>query len=306
MPTPKILVVEDFERFRQFVVSTLQQSSQLQIIEASNGLEAIQQAEEQQPELVLLDIGLPYLNGIEVARRLRKLDAPPKIVFVSQDSSPEVVEETLNLGALGYVHKTHAHRDLLAAIEAALEGKRFVSNGLQLGEAVEAQTPSCHEILFCSDAAALLDALADFVADALKSGNAALVRSTKSRRDSLHETLEARGVHIDAVIQQGTYAFLDVEEPPDVARVPDSVRRLSEAASQAGKKHPRVAFYSERAGRIWADGNTDEAIRLEQRANELAKHHNVHILCPYPLPHGNEDPSAFKKLCTAHSVVSFR
>ena len=120
MPAPKILVVEDFERFRQFVVSTLQQSARFWVTEASNGLEALEKVEEQQPDLVLLDIGLPNLNGLEVARRLRRLAAPPKIVFLSQESSPEVVAEALNLGALGYVHKRRAGRDLLPAIDAAL------------------------------------------------------------------------------------------------------------------------------------------------------------------------------------------
>jgi DNA-binding response OmpR family regulator len=120
VPRHRILVVEDFERFRQFIVSKLQQSVEFQIIEASNGLEALQKAEEEQPDLVLLDIGLPDLNGIEVARRLRELAVPSKIIFVSQESSLEVVREALNLGALGYVHKLRAGSDLVPAVEAAL------------------------------------------------------------------------------------------------------------------------------------------------------------------------------------------
>jgi DNA-binding NarL/FixJ family response regulator len=120
MPRHRILVVEDFEQFRQFVVSKLQQWAKFQIIEASNGLEAIQKAEEHRPDLTLLDIGLPDLNGIEVARRLRKLAVPPKIIFVSQESSPEVVQEALNVGVLGYVHKQRAGSDLMPAVEAAL------------------------------------------------------------------------------------------------------------------------------------------------------------------------------------------
>jgi len=120
VPRNRILVVEDFERFRQFVVSTLQRRAKFQVIEASNGLEALQKAEEQRPDLVLLDIGLPGLNGIEVARRLRKLAVPTKIIFVSQESSPELVGEALSLGGLAYVLKQRAQSDLLPAIEAAL------------------------------------------------------------------------------------------------------------------------------------------------------------------------------------------
>jgi len=108
MLTANILVVEDFERFRQFVVSTLRQGAKFEVAEASSGLEALQRIEEREPDLVLLDIGLPGLNGLEVARRLRKLAIPLKIVFISQESSPEIVREALNLGALGYVHKLRA------------------------------------------------------------------------------------------------------------------------------------------------------------------------------------------------------
>jgi DNA-binding NarL/FixJ family response regulator len=139
MPVSKILVVEDFERFRQFVVSTLQQRAEFQITEASDALEALQQVEEQHPDIVLLDIGLPGLNGIEVARRLPRPSVPLKIVFVTQETSPEIVREALNLGALGYVHKVRARTDLLPAIEAALEGRRFVSSGLQIGGGTNAQ-----------------------------------------------------------------------------------------------------------------------------------------------------------------------
>jgi len=303
MPIHKFLVIDDFEQFRKFVVSTLQQSAKFHVTEASNGLEALQKTEEQLPDLVLLDIGLPGLHGIEVARRLRKLAVPPKIVFVTQESSPEIVGEALSLGALGYVHKPRARSDLLPAIEAALEGRRFVSSGLQIGPGISAEARPRHEILFCSDPAALLNALADFIADALKSGNAALVRASASRKDSLPEALRVRGIDIDAAIQLGAYEFSDLAEP---ARVSDIVERLNDAASKAGKLHPRVAVCSERAGRLWAEGNQDEAIRLEQLANELARHHDIDILCPYPAPHTREDGPAFKRVCALHSAVSFR
>jgi len=85
---------------------------------------------EVRPDLILLDIGLPSLNGIEVARRVLELNLPSKIVFLTQERSPDVVRATLSLGAVGYVLKTRTQRDLLTAIEAVLAGMRFVSNGL--------------------------------------------------------------------------------------------------------------------------------------------------------------------------------
>jgi DNA-binding NarL/FixJ family response regulator len=122
----RILLVEDFEPFRQFIRSQLQLRLDLEVIaEASDGLEAVHVAEQLQPDLILLDIGLPKLNGIEVARRIRKLCPESKIVFLSQESSADVIEEALNSGGTGYVVKTNAGSELLAAIEAMRAGGQF-------------------------------------------------------------------------------------------------------------------------------------------------------------------------------------
>jgi DNA-binding NarL/FixJ family response regulator len=127
----RVLVVEDYEPFRRFVASTIQEQPELQIVgEVSDGLEAVQKAEELKPDLIVLDIGLPTLHGIEAARRIRKLSPESKILFVSQESAADVVQEALALGALGYVVKAHAGSDLLPAVEAVLEGRQFVSASL--------------------------------------------------------------------------------------------------------------------------------------------------------------------------------
>jgi DNA-binding NarL/FixJ family response regulator len=119
MSAVRVLVVEDYEPFLRFIHSTLEQRPELQVIcEVSDGLEAVQKAEELQPDLIVLDIGLPTLNGIEAARRIRKLSPESKILFVSQESSTDVVQEALSLGALGYVVKARAGSELLAAVTA--------------------------------------------------------------------------------------------------------------------------------------------------------------------------------------------
>jgi DNA-binding NarL/FixJ family response regulator len=131
MSSISILVVEDFAPFRNFIRATLEERADLQIIgEVSDGLEAVWQAQELKPELILLDIGLPTLNGLEAARQIRELAPESKIIFVTQESLADVVQEALNLGARGYVLKTRAAIDLLAAVKAVLEGTQFVSTGL--------------------------------------------------------------------------------------------------------------------------------------------------------------------------------
>ena len=127
----RVLVVEDFAPFRQFIGSALARRCDLQIVgEAADGEEAVQKAKELQPDLILLDIGLPTLNGIEAAQRIRQVAPESKIIFVTQESSADVVQKALNSGAQGYVVKTKAATELLAAAEAVLEGKQFLSSGL--------------------------------------------------------------------------------------------------------------------------------------------------------------------------------
>ena len=124
-------MVDDCEEFRRFICSALRTRPELQIVgEVSDGLEAVHKAEELRPDLIVLDVGLPTLNGIEAARQIRKVAPEHKILFVSQESSADLVREALALGALGYVVKAHAGSELLPAVEAVLQGRQFVSSGL--------------------------------------------------------------------------------------------------------------------------------------------------------------------------------
>jgi len=125
----RVLIVEDNAPFRRIICSTLEKRPELQIVcEVSDGLEAVQKAEKLQPDLILLDIGLPTLDGIEAARQIRELVPESKIIFFSQEHSADVVQKALSIGAWGYVVKTSAGTDLLAAVDAVILGKRFVSS----------------------------------------------------------------------------------------------------------------------------------------------------------------------------------
>lgn len=130
VPAVRVLLVEDFEPFRQFLRAALGKYGGLQIVgEASDGLEAVRKVEELQPDLIVLDIGLPTLNGIQAARRIRNLSPRSRIIFVSGESSADIVAECLRIGGAAYVAKTRAVCDLPGAVSAVLEGRRFLSSG---------------------------------------------------------------------------------------------------------------------------------------------------------------------------------
>lgn len=127
----RVLIVEDYEPMRRYIASQLQGKPQLRIVaEVTNGIDAVQKAEELQPDLILMDVGLPMLDGIKATRRIQKVDPKSKILFVTENRSVDVVEEALRSGGLGYVLKSNAGKDLLPAIDAVLGGKRFISGGL--------------------------------------------------------------------------------------------------------------------------------------------------------------------------------
>jgi len=124
----RILVVDEFEPWRRFASLTLRKKPGLQIVgEASNGAEAFQRAVELEPDLILLGIGHPELDGIEAARRIHAIVPEAKIIFLSEESSVDVVQKAMSFGASAYVFKTMAAIELLTAVETVLSGLKFVS-----------------------------------------------------------------------------------------------------------------------------------------------------------------------------------
>jgi DNA-binding NarL/FixJ family response regulator len=131
MSVVRILIVDDFDPWREFVILHLNDQSSVRVLgSASDGLEGLHKAEELQPDLILLDISLPKLNGIELARRVRRLVPKAKILFLSSNADPDVIRAAFCAGGAGYVLKMDAGGALLDAVEAVLLGKQFVSRSL--------------------------------------------------------------------------------------------------------------------------------------------------------------------------------
>jgi len=333
MSSVRVLVVEDYEPFRRFLCSNLRKRPEFLIVgEASDGIEAACEAEELQPDLILLDIGLPSLNGIEAARRIRKLSPESKIIFVSQESSAEVVQEALNAGAAAYVVKTSVANSLWPAVEAVRLGRRFVSAGLAGHHFIDASDAQAldrlyrkealppllprkmeitrgHQVEFYSDDAAFVVGFSCFIEAALKSGSAVIVVSTASHRTSLFKRLQEHGVDVVALIEQGRYLALDVTDTlstfmgndlPDSVRFLQIVGDLITAAAQAtAGERSRVAICGECASILWAEGKADAAIQVEQRCNQIARRDGIDILCGFSLSsfYREEDKQTFQKIC---------
>ena len=128
----RILIADNFEPWRRYVSSTLEKDQSVQIVGvASDGLEAVQKATELRPDLVLLSVGLPKLNGIEAAKRISEAVPSVKLLFATQIIDPDVMTEAMSNGAHGFIWKMDAARDLLPAIRAIRRGEKFMSDGMK-------------------------------------------------------------------------------------------------------------------------------------------------------------------------------
>ena len=329
-------MVEDYEPFRRFLCSTLSREPGFEICEAADGLEAVKKAEEFRPELILLDIGLPSLNGIGAARRIHKLSPESKILFVSQESSAEVVYEALASGALGYVVKVHAGTELLPAVDAVLEGRQFVSSGLsghhftsssdlktvdtsdeppQPTAAEKMKVTRHHQVEFYSDETGFVVGFTHFIESALAAGTSVISVVTESHQESLLQRLREHGVDIVAAIKQGRYISLDVagmlstfmvNDLPDPARFLRVASDQIAAAERASTGNPRVALCGECAPVLWEQGKTDAAMEVEHLCEEIARSCDADILCGYVLSafQSDQENRLYERIRAKHSADS--
>lgn len=333
----RVLLVDDYQNWRHFVRSTLRKQPGLQVIgEASDGLEAVQKAQELKPDLILMDIGLPALNGIEAAGQIRERCPASQILFLSQDRSPYTAEEALRTGAGGYVVKTDAGRELLPAVQAVLQGRQFVSTSLAAnGFTQDKHTADnrCrevgvehlprqnegpgarHEVKFYSSDAAFVAGLAGFIEAGLQMGNVVIVVATEPHRRGILRKLKADGLDLDAAIKQGSFRSLDSVETVSTLMVNDALDPLHcakvvgdmivEAAKGAKRQHARVTFCGECAPILLAQGNAEAAIQLEHLWDEITKRYGADTLCAYlwsAFPDKETNP-IFERICAEHSVV---
>ena len=335
----RVLVVDDFEPFRRLVRSMLERKAAFLVVgEASDGIEAVQKAEELRPDLVVLDIGLPRLNGIEAARRIRTISPKSKILVLTQESAASVVQAVLSAGALGYVVKAHAGSELLTAVAMVCQGKQFVSRTISghdhycatdaqvqehlvCQEALSSLEPRdeeitrSHEVEFYCDEASFLDGFASFIETNLANGNAVIVVVSEFHRNNLLERLRVKGVDISAAIEQGRYIALDVtavlstfmvNDLPDRARFLKAAGDLVAAAAKAVNGNPlRIAACGECAPTLWKQGKLEAAVQLEHLWDEVARKYQVSILCGYVSNalQGKHESQFYERICAEHSVV---
>jgi len=132
-PSLRVLIVDDYEPWRRWVYSELEMQQHLQVVgEAGDGLDAVRKAYELKPDIILLDLDLPNLDGLEVANRIAQSAPDAKIIFLTTQNNPELVKQAFRNGATGYVLKGDANQELLSAVALVIRGRRFISGRLTI------------------------------------------------------------------------------------------------------------------------------------------------------------------------------
>jgi len=310
----RVLVVDDHAPFRSMICRLLQQQADVRIVgEAADGLDAVRQAEALQPDVVVLDIGLPALNGLDVAGRLRTRVPNAKVMFLTVESSLDVVEQAFSVGAHGYVYKPRALRDVVPVLDAIIRGGRFVSGGLARIAQGDSLASHRHHLLFSSDGTVVVDALSRFIATGLGVGNTVIAIVTREHDECVRRRLQAADVDIDLAKREHRYVPLVTSELLARATVnggaPDPVRLFNICADlttgavrQAGNPHARIAACGELASVLWVQGHVDEALQLEHLWDGFAATSQTEILCTYPLAARSGNGQG-RSLCAEHTVV---
>jgi DNA-binding NarL/FixJ family response regulator len=130
----RILVVDDHEIVRRGICALLSREPDFAVVcDAADGLQAVREAERLQPNIVVLDITMPRMNGLEAATRIREVAPSAEIVFLSQHDSLEIIKEAFRRGGRGYVVKSAASKELVTAVRSVSKKKRYLNARFAVG-----------------------------------------------------------------------------------------------------------------------------------------------------------------------------
>jgi CheY-like chemotaxis protein len=316
---PRVLIADDNRKILTRVSDLLCSSFEV-VAEVMDGRAALEAAAKFNPELAVLDIAIPELNGIRVARELRRLGLQAKVVFITLHRGDDYLTAAFESGALGFVYKSRLHPDLIPALHHALEGYRFVSPqgflGQTAGTHVKTWFPrdrGFHTLQFYHDDQDRLAGGIDFVVAALKESATVIYVDSKPHLECLTRKLEVFGLR--AAIERGHFIALDVHRDvlpyimvggmPDAAQITGLFDDTFRQTSSPSQNNRRLALAGEIAPVLWAEGLPDAALEVERLTDEFVHARSASVFCTYPVQSlcKTHHHQTMARLCALHTSV---
>jgi DNA-binding NarL/FixJ family response regulator len=318
----RVLIVDDHEGWRRGVSSVLRSHRWRVVGEAGDGVEAVDQASALCPDVILLDIELPKMTGLEAAARILAAEPTSRILFVSGHRTWDIVEAAFAAGGRGYLLKGDVGHELLPAMSAILAGERFISRTLT-GRSSErsgrhGHRSRRHEVGFYSEDSLVVDEFVRVGKTALDAGKTFILAAQEPRQREVRYTLEAFGVNVERAIAERRYLAFAIADVLSAFMIDDrldeeqfwktSISLLARAAGAARCEPPGVAVCGEGCAFLLRSGKPELAIRIEHLWDELARMFNVEVSCPYLTAGIEYEPTGdvFRRVSAEHSAVLSR
>ncbi len=227
---PRVLLADDHHAFLQSVNRLLAAAFDIVAL-ASDGRQALDLARRLRPDVVVLDIAMPHLDGFQTLEQLRRDDPETRVVFLTMHSDNEFVAAAINGGAYGYVLKSRVHLDLISAIDHALAGRLFVPSLTSLSTVAGSR----HTVHFHANDSHYLDEISQLVGATLRSGEQVVLLTSDATRIGVAQRLQARQMNLAVLAEREQYVATDSalalshvmhEGRPDKERVAEMIHGL--------------------------------------------------------------------------------
>jgi DNA-binding NarL/FixJ family response regulator len=306
----EILIVDDHEMFRGKVRSLIESQPHYRVCgEAGDGIEAIEKARQLRPDIVLMDINMPRMNGLEATRIIRREVPLCRVIIVSQNDAAIAREQARRAGAKGAVTKSDLIRDLLPTIDGvAMENNNSLDQtqiatahgGEPWCDLLNSAAPRDHIVQLYQDQQFLNRAVCRFAAAAIANGEGVILVPTVAHWDAFRPRLEAEGVDVKAAEKRGQLTVVDADNLlPTFMRggMPDSPVFMGLAASviseaRGGGRYPKVRWWGEMVNILWERGEVAASMQLEDQFDQLAHEQDIAIFCSFLMDNFNGDVHA--------------
>ena len=308
---PRILLVDDHIPFLESVSNLLAAAFDIVGI-AGDGREALDLARRLRPDVVVLDVAMPYLNGFQTLEQLRQDGPEPRVVFLTMHQDDEFVAAAINAGAHGYVLKSRMHLDLISAILDALAGRLFVPSLTSLSTVAGSR----HTVHFHSNDSHFLDEVSELVGATLRSGEQVVIVTNDATRHGVAERLQARQMDLAMLADRGQYVAHDSglalsqvmrEGKPDEERLAEIIHGLEQSRLTVPNGPPgRLTVFGDMTVSLCRNGDFEAALEIERIWNELTRALPFFTICSYPIDcfEHSEARKQLSHMCAAHSAVT--